>query len=481
MNHVRDIAKENGMPDPFLPENRNNPKDTIHPGQQLKLPGQDKEGKPYEGPKPPGAPPEAPPAKPTDGPVAPKPTDVPAPKTDKPVEVPVDPAKAKAELDAEKQRLDQNMEKNHVSAEDQQRIHDNMKAFEDRAAKDKLPPDEVAKTYEAANKLYESTGDQPIPKADKAVLADQIIAHAAVPTRIDQGQHNTCGPSSLESRLFTTHPSDAAKLISDVGTTGSYTAKDGTKVNLDANDLKKDNEAGNNPPKDNERSYASKLFQETALDLHFQAKGEHFKETPGSVPGDRSSYGLKDKEQVVDSHGRSKDFDGVTLNDLSDMETKITGKRDASHYLGNHEIYGNDRQQAGKMTTFKNEAEFKQALTDAKKNGEMPLTVWVDSRQPPFGNGQQAGGGGGGHFVSITDYDDKTGKVSVDNQWGKDADHLGDNGVPLHEMFEATHPPRANQPMSINTQNIPRQRMDVTPNDPYFYDLTRDKQIGRDN
>jgi hypothetical protein len=354
---------------------------------------------------------------------------------EKPVEKPDATKSAQQRLDQNK--LEENLKSEDVPKEVIQRIRENMKKFEERAAKDHLSPDEVTKIYEQVNRLLDSRDDKIISRADKQILADQIMQHSADPGHLDQGYHATCGPTSLEARLFKTHPSEAAKLIADVGTTGQYKGKDGTTVSMTTNDLKKDGEAMTNPPEDNERSYASKLFQETALNLHYQDLRQRYVETPGATPGDRRTYGKPDKEQVVDSHNHKLKGNHLpTLGDLSDIEKKITGKRDADHYLCHKSVAG-DEAKNGKIKSFKNEKEFAQALHDAKASGKLPLTLWVDTRKSPF-KSETGGGEGGGHFVTVTDYDEKTGKVHVQNQWGYKNNHTGDRALPLHKLYEAT-------------------------------------------
>jgi LysM repeat protein len=525
MQHVRDIAKLNGMQDPF--RHGDGKADVIHPGQRLKLPG-DSEHTPNNGedpnhkdtvrkgdtapapvpppdlrhddhPRPapekaPGpepkkdVPPEPPkpvpppelkkdvppePPKPVPPPELkkdvppepPKPVPPPELKKDVPPEPPkpvpspelkkdVPPQPDKVEkapekgdkqgpqtetdkLEQEKQRLDKNIE--NLPPADKARIQDNMKEFEKRAQTDNLPPDEVRKTYEQANRLYDSKNDQPIAQADKQVLADQILAHAAHPHNIDQGQHSTCNVTAEESRLFSRSPSEAAQVIADVGTTGSYTAKDGTKVTLNATDFAKDRESSNNPPIDGERSYASKLFQETAINLHYAASGERYVETPG-VPGDRASFG-KDKEEIISPNGDRRPFDGFGIQDVSKIDGQITGKTDSDHFLSNYDNSSGIIDNWGKVNTFHTEDQFKSKLADLKERKEFPVVMFVDARKPPFAvaSAEGAGGGGGGHVVTITDYDPKTGKVSYANQWGTSNNHTGpDNGVDVDTMYKAS-------------------------------------------
>ena len=69
----------------------------------------------------------------------------------------------------------------------------------------------------------------------------------------------------------------------------------------------------------------------------------------------------------------------------------------------------------------------------------------MDTNNEPFFNDSgrgTAGGSGDAHFVTITDYDEKTGNVYVDNQWNKAADHGQGNPINVHDMFIAMNPPQ---------------------------------------
>jgi LysM domain len=409
---------------------------------------------PKEVPAPPTPPKEvpAPPAPPKEVPAPPAPPkDVPAPPTP-PKEVPAPPAPYEETKEQEKQKdgttkrneselLEQEKSKltnnlQSLSPSERERVHDNMQQFEERSKIEHLPPQEVRKTYEQVNRLYESKDDYPVLHKDKELLADQIMQHAARPHNIDQGQHPTCGVTALESATFSKNPSAAAKVIADVGTKGSYTANDGTKVHLRPGDFDKDTESSTNPPKDGDRSYASKLFQETALNLFYQSQGKRYVETP-ATPGDRSSFGLPDKSEVVDASGKRENFTGINMRQLGDVDAQINTKGDTSHFLVHYDVSPAER--GGKVQTFHTEDQFKTQLENLKKANGFPVTIFVDSTKPPFnmGTAEGAGGSGSGHAVTITGYNSLTGRVEVANQWGSKHNHTGTDGVRAHELYEA--------------------------------------------
>jgi hypothetical protein len=92
-----------------------------------------------------------------------------------------------------------------------------------------------------------------------------------------------------------------------------------------------------------------------------------------------------------------------------------------------------------------NEQEMKTALAQLKHDGKLPVIVQVNTENEPFwsdSHGGDAGGAGGEHVINITDYDEKTGKVTIRNQWDKDADH----DVSTKDLYDATRFPKEEIP-----------------------------------
>ncbi|HEY9714695.1 MAG TPA: LysM peptidoglycan-binding domain-containing protein, partial [Chroococcales cyanobacterium] len=185
MKYVKDMAKENGMPDPFKPENHR--ATIIHPGQHLKLPAGHSDapqttpqtqphdtppqtqplspharpeiqqpGQPQPQPEP--QPQKQPDVQPETKPPA-KPTDLPANPSDNPTPRPeaAPPSSDGQGLDATRTKLQQDIASSSLPDAEKQRMLDNMKAFEARAAAEHLSPDEIQKTYQQADRLLSST------------------------------------------------------------------------------------------------------------------------------------------------------------------------------------------------------------------------------------------------------------------------------------------------------------------------------------
>lgn len=323
---------------------------------------------------------------------------------------------------------------------------ENMRLFEQRAEKDKLSPAEIAKTYAEINRLLEAKGDKPLKPEQRKTIAEQIMRQAADPTTIDQGSHNTCNMATVESRMYTRNPSAAARLVADVALTGEYVATDGRRVRLNpgAHD-----EARNPNTYDGERSHASEIFQVAAVNLHIdqenrkmnprgQLRYEQHPVKPGSLDtGERIiDYGVK-PPRVIDYH---PGIFASNLGNLSDVYAAITGKSEKGI------VIARDRpalDPSDGVTRITSESQLNEELARAKREGKLPLIVAVNTSMEPFWSDSgagSAGGSGGGHVVTITDYTPgPPAKVTIDNQWGKRADHDATKPITVHTLFQAMH------------------------------------------
>lgn len=386
---------------------------------------------------------------------------------DKPREVPP----ASKEVADERQKLKDLAEEKIADPEKRAKFEADMLRFEERAAKQVPPlsPEEITKTYKEMERLLSATGDAPLKQDDRVKIAEQVMSQVANPRSIDQGQHETCNMTTAEILLYTKNPSDAVKLVTDVATTGEYTAKDGTKVTIDPRAA--DGEAKMNPPGDGDRSHASQIFQVTAVNLYYQKQPYTYTDAagnsrtvpagqleyqqvpsqPGAVPPVVGGERLFDKTTTPPTvvmknwtKGIPEDSPDLADRAMVDVPNMITGNSDATMIEHNTAVYGD----ATGVKTFKTEEEMKDFIKKAKEEHKLPIIMGVHSGQEPFlhdsGNGA-AGGSGGWHVVTITDYDEATGKVKIDNQWGSEADHQGDNGVHVHDLYRASRSPEATE------------------------------------
>ncbi len=390
---------------------------------------------------------------------------------DTPREVPP----ASEEVKTERHKLLDLAQEKIADPERRAKFEADMLRFEERAAK-QTPPlggEEIAKTYKETERLLTTAGDVPLKQEDRVKVAEQVMSQCAIPKSIDQGQHETCNMTTAECTTYTRHPSEAARLVTDIATTGQYTAKDGTQVQV--NPVAADAEARNNPPVDGDRSQASQIFQVAAVNLYYQKQPYTYTDAAGNAkivpPGQIQYQQVPDVPGVVPPTGGERLIDQSTtppttimkdwINNIPkdspdladramvDVPNIISGTTDATMIEHKTGVYGD----ATGVNTFENEEGLKNYIQDAAEKGKFPIVIGVHSGQEPFlhdsGNGA-AGGSGGWHVVTITDYDAATGKVEIDNQWGTNADHQGDKAVQIHDLYRASR-----KPDQMETQEAP--------------------------
>ncbi|MBY0550581.1 MAG: hypothetical protein K2W95_25100 [Candidatus Obscuribacterales bacterium] len=122
---------------------------------------------------------------------------------------------------------------------------------------------------------------------------------------------------------------------------------------------------------------------------------------------------------------------------------------------------------------FRNPDQLKELLEAARKEQRFPIILEVHTgsgflrEQVVEANGGAGGAGdadvGGGHVVTINDYDPRTGKVDVDNQWGNSRDRVGTKGATLAEVDQiAAVAPEVAQRQAKQDQKAQELRQEYT-------------------
>ncbi len=349
-------------------------------------------------------------------------------------------------------------------------FREDMRRFEDRAREQHMSPEQVAKTYENLNRLISHEGDQPIPHDQKVHIAEDVINQAADPKTIDQGYHETCNVTTVESRAYTRDPAEASRIVADLATTGQVTYKDGTTVTMPANSMAPDGEASNHPAGYGDRSHASQLFQVAAVNSYYQthpytytdaagvvhnvpAGGMRYEQQapiPGQNPQDTGER-LVDTTNLdakgnpipaLDSSGNEVHSPDLTDQGIQEVNNRVTGEKGPDTYICHDDyVYGPKKG----MDLVKSENELNEHIAKLAKEGKLPVIIGVHSGNEPFlhdSGGGAAGGSGGGHVVTVTGYDPgPPAKVEIDNQWGEGNDHQGDSAVSVHDLYHAMRPP----------------------------------------
>ena len=336
------------------------------------------------------------------------------------------------------------------------------------AANSRLSIKERQETLSQIKRLFEPNGK--LPELERTKLARQVAHHAAKSTRIDQGQHNTCNVASLECRLYARSPSVPAKVVADLAMVGEIRCADGTTVKPLS--LAADQEGRKDPVPDGQRSYASQLFQLAAANVYWNRQTTM---PDGTYAGKNSIYfdqkpngNSKDTgEQLIDiSKNPPRKFEfkrlatdnpGLGLEELADINAQLVGKKEKDFAI----TKGSGSPADGILGVDSAE-NLKTVLTRLKSENKFPVLLQVDASIKPFGSAEPDNSKFSPHAVSIVDFDAATGLVSVDNQWGKASDHLGESGgksrVDCRTLFNTMRnsPPLANVAAELwkNLKNV---------------------------
>jgi len=377
-------------------------------------------------------------------------------------------------LQTERNRLNELAEAKIQDPDKLAKFRADMARFEHRAEEQGLGPDQVASTYKELSKLLESDGTKPTSRDQRAAIAEQVIAQAASPSSVDQGNHNTCNVTVVEARTYTKYPAAAAKLVADVAISGEYYAPDGTHVQLDPSTLQPDKEAKGDVDhggriKDGKRSFASQIFQVTAVNLALEQDNQkhdppaclkYLQLKPGDIdPTTGKDYAVGKKphdtgERLINFATKPPmllaDSPGLNDDQIVGASNIITGQNEKDVMIEHKKLLTTKSEtgtisDGSAVTLIATENQLNDKLAELKKNGKLPIIIGVHTDNEPFftdGGGNTAGGSGGGHVVCITDYDEHyPPKVSIDNQWGSKADHFGKKEITVHDLYLATCKP----------------------------------------
>ena len=351
----------------------------------------------------------------------------------------------------------------------QRRADDLEKVYKARYEKEGLAPEEAARkaerraaeeiigTYREVARMLEAPNEKPIPPGERETVAMQVMHHAADPTTIDQGQHPTCNVATAEARLYTRSPSSVARVVADTAINGEYKTR-GTPpmtIKLDRQSLQPDQEAMFHPPNSQDRSYASQLFQVTAVNVAWEkanqrdgtkiAYEQHESTSPDDSGGRLVDYAKKPPEVKKNKDGSPKDNPGITNDEIIDIYNEVAGTREDKFLI--ERPYWTTRA----SSKVDSPEALGARLADMKMNGELPAIIYIHTGKEPFytdSGGGAAGGSGGWHVVSVTDYHPaeagpppKPARVEIDNQWGEQVDRKGNQEVDVAVLHETMSSP----------------------------------------
>lgn len=175
----------------------------------------------------------------------------------------------------------------------------NMQAFEQRAKRDHLSSEEVAKTYRDLSNILSTRGDTPMTERERARLVTQTLRAIANPKSNDQGAYGTCQTAIIENRVLAEEPSKATAILSQIAKDGKFTAMDGTRVEMDATNLRAHGQSAFNiADSKNVRTYASQVLEMAIRNAYLTRSNQ------SSVPPEEMRLLQQDDPRQFDHRGQ---------------------------------------------------------------------------------------------------------------------------------------------------------------------------------
>lgn len=315
--------------------------------------------------------------------------------------------------------LDKAVKDGRLSEQSKERFEHCMRQLEHRAQERHMPTSELQNAYKQAARLLDAK-DGAVPPKERAVLALQMMNHAAYPTCIDQGGHMTCNVTSVEELTFTKCPSKAMEVIATTALHGQWRAPDGKLIRIDSGSLQPGLEeaksVAHGTPIDHKRSYASQIFQVVAVNDGLQRRNppEFYHNLPNATGT---------TEEVVDAHGRTRrNVPGMPNDEIQDVCTNITGdtrnlihRRNPDDPIDPH------------LVQVKDVNDLRFHLSRLDNQHDFPIIAFMNSDARAIrGSGNPSAAS---HVVCIIGYDQETHKVRISNFWGKNKEIWSDDAL----------------------------------------------------
>ena len=316
---------------------------------------------------------------------------------------------------------------------------------------------EKAKTYKELNRLLESKSDKVFDAKDRGMLAAQLAWHVGNPESNAQGENPNCQVTSIRSLLLYESPSDFARMMTDVITTGQFVSADKTVIKPPASSFAvgKNSEESKFPPDDGSRTWMGKLSDVTIANIHWQRqtkapdgklvnKGELvYRQDPA---GSRKDSGARLYHEPGDGYiYAQKSSDGKTIeqptlyaNDIAATFKQIATYAKESPILA---VKRQDIHSGPNVGLAQSEEELHNMLS--KDRGPHIAQMWTGTdwcwREPARKyNFKPKDETDGEHVLIVKDYDPVTRTVSVDNSWSSKYDRVApERRISLHELYKS--------------------------------------------
>lgn len=334
--------------------------------------------------------------------------------------------------------------------------------FRNRAIREGLSKQEVAKTCQQIARLLEPQTEFKVEPERCLQLAQQVMHQAADPMSISQGFHSTCNVTAVESRLYRKCPSHAVRLVADVALTGKYADYFTRQIELDDDSLEPDLEARRHPPADGQRSFASQLFQVTAINTYWQRRSEDEKPAPDSTvvykqlpdfpkldekgemdTGERLINTANDQEVMMGPASKREPVRAPWIETwgLQEVYNRVSGQTECDFVLANYAALPDGPSSADKpgRIPFRSSAELARKLAILQEEGKLPVIIKVNVGNEPL-KSDGSGKPFGWHLVTVRSYIPETGRVLMDNQWTRSSHH----SITIDELYRCSLAPKQN-------------------------------------
>ncbi len=359
--------------------------------------------------------------------------------------------------DAEKDRLKQTVldytKRTDIEPKDKAVFLESLEKF---AKRDDISAKEKNDSYAQLERLLESKSDKAFNAKDRALLAEQLAWHMANPSSNAQGQNPNCQVTVIRGKLLYENPSQFARMMTDVITTGEFVTQDKTVIKVPPASMTvgKGAEESKFPPEDGNRSWLGKISDATCANIHWQRQSV----APNGVvvgkgnliykqeaPENRKDSGARvfmvasDGQHYPQSGTDNKILENPTMRsaDIANTYSQIVGNsKDVSVVA----VYREGVTLGTGVALVGGEEQLHQQL----QSGGVKIaqvwtgTDWVEKEPNRIAGITPKEYKPGEHVVLIKDYDPKTRTVAVDNSWSSRFDRLGPNGrIPLHKLYMA--------------------------------------------
>ncbi len=315
-----------------------------------------------------------------------------------------------------REKLLQNFDKNQPDERLRENFRASVDTFENRASRDQLKPEEVAKTYQSVNDMVSSDKGE-VPQEGRVKLAAQVLDQAARPDSIQQGQYGTCVPSAMEHALYQNKPSVAADMVKQASLTGHWTAPDGKDIDVtQTGALTPRPDSTGTYPANGDRSFATQITNNVLMnDMKGRFRESYVQlgktESDGKTPLAEGDSG----ERVVYAGEPIKQMDGkpVSMPGSGDYDTDQELQR-----LGIASMMkdGPGTNPNVKAPRFGSPEELHNLLKDMSNKKQFPALDSVDGGDPRLTG--RADSQPGAHEIAIDKYDPETRQATVFT-WGQ--------------------------------------------------------------